>query len=68
MGNRVTQYASQLKDFSDLLAATAKAKNLPDAIIEKDYFVVRALRALCDAVPGQFVFNSLLKNTVHLQL
>jgi predicted nucleotidyltransferase component of viral defense system len=57
MGHRMTQYSSQLKDFSDLLAATAKTKNLPDAIIEKDYFVVRALRALCEAVPGQFVFK-----------
>ncbi len=46
MGHRMTQYSSQLKDFNDLLAATAKAKNLPDVIIEKDYFVVRALRAL----------------------
>jgi hypothetical protein len=46
----VTQYASQAKDFPDLLAA--KAKNLPDAIIEKDSYVVRALRALCEAMPG----------------
>ncbi|HEX4004132.1 MAG TPA: nucleotidyl transferase AbiEii/AbiGii toxin family protein [Candidatus Acidoferrales bacterium] len=53
----MTKYASQLKDFRDLLAATASAKNLPDAIIEKDYFVVRALFALCEAAPGQFVFK-----------
>src|SRR5690348_14680145 len=57
MGHCVTKYASDLKDFSDLLAATARAKNLPDAIIEKDYFVVRALRTLCEAMPGQFVFK-----------
>ena len=44
MGHRVTKYASQLKDFSDLSAATAEAKHLPDVIIEKDYFVVRVLR------------------------
>jgi hypothetical protein len=48
----MAKYASQLKDFRDLLAATASVKNLPDAIIEKDYFVVRALRALFEAVPG----------------
>jgi hypothetical protein len=53
----VTRYASQLKDFPDLLAGTANAKNLPDAIIEKDYYVVRALRALCEAMPGLFVFK-----------
>lgn len=53
----MTKYASQLNDFGDLLAATANAKNLPDAIIEKDYFVVRALHALSEAVPGQFVFK-----------
>jgi len=35
----MTKYASNLKDFRDLLAATAKAKNLPDAIVEKDCFV-----------------------------
>lgn len=57
MGHRMTKYASDLNDFSDLLAATAKAKNVPDAVIEKDYFVVRALRALCEAAPGQFVFK-----------
>jgi hypothetical protein len=53
----VTQYASQAKDFPDLLAAAAKTKNLPDVIIEKDYYVVRALRALYKAMPGLFVFK-----------
>jgi len=57
VGDRITKYASDLTDFEDLLAATAKAKNLPDAIIEKDYFVVRALRALRESAPGQFVFK-----------
>jgi predicted nucleotidyltransferase component of viral defense system len=53
----VTRYASQLKDFPDLLAATAEAKSLPDTIIEKDYYVVRALRALSEGMPGLFVFK-----------
>lgn len=53
----MTRYASQLKDFADLLASTAETKKLPDAIIEKDYYVVRALRALSEGMPGLFVFK-----------
>lgn len=50
-------FASELEDFRDLVEAVARANNLPPAIIEKDYYVVRALRALQDAVPGQFVLK-----------
>ncbi len=51
------QYASELDDFPDLLAKASEHKNLPDAIIEKDYFIVRALRAVVTGMPGQFVFK-----------
>jgi hypothetical protein len=57
MGNCMTEFASDLPDFQALLANTATFKKLPAAIIEKDYFVVRALRALCGAIPDQFVFK-----------
>lgn len=52
------KYASQLSDFNDLLAATAQAKpSLTAAIVEKDYYVVRALRALQDGIGDQFIFK-----------
>ena len=50
----MTKFASDLPDFPDLLGATAKHTNLPDTVVEKDYFVVRALRA---QIQGQFVFK-----------
>jgi predicted nucleotidyltransferase component of viral defense system len=54
----VTKYASDLPDFKDLLAATAQARpSLTAAIVEKDYYVVRALRALQDGIGDQFIFK-----------
>jgi predicted nucleotidyltransferase component of viral defense system len=53
----VTQFASDLSDFPDLLGAAAEYAKLPDTIVEKDYFVVRALRALCEQIQGQFLFK-----------
>ncbi|MGH9897678.1 MAG: nucleotidyl transferase AbiEii/AbiGii toxin family protein, partial [Pyrinomonadaceae bacterium] len=51
-------FASELKDFKDLIEAVARVKNnLPPAIIEKDYYVIRALHALQDAISGQFIFK-----------
>jgi predicted nucleotidyltransferase component of viral defense system len=53
----VTAFASDLPDFADLVQAVAGAKKVPPGIIEKDYYVVRVLRALCDSLPDQFVFK-----------
>jgi len=53
----VTKFASDLPDYPDLLGATAKHAKLPDTIVEKDYFVVRALRGLCEQIQGQFLFK-----------
>lgn len=53
----MTRFAFDLTDFPDLLAATAQFKNLPDSLIEKDYFVVRALRALQMEIGSQFIFK-----------
>ena len=50
-------YASDHKDFPDLLRATADARGLPPWIVEKDYYVTRALRALRDKIGGQFLFK-----------
>jgi predicted nucleotidyltransferase component of viral defense system len=50
-------YASDLPDFQDLLRATADDLNLPLWIVEKDYYVTRALRALQDNVGDQFLFK-----------
>jgi hypothetical protein len=46
MEDQMKQFASELEDFEDLVRAVGAAENLPAAIIEKDYYVVRALRAL----------------------
>lgn len=53
----MTTFASDLPDFADLVQAVAGSKKVPPAIIEKDYYVVRVLRALCDSLPNQFVFK-----------
>ena len=50
-------YASDLADFQDLLRATADDLNLPIWIVEKDYYVTRALRALQENVGDQFLFK-----------
>ena len=52
----MTAFASDLPDFADLVQVVAGAKKVPPGIIEKDYYVVRVLRALCDSLPDQFVF------------
>lgn len=51
------QYASDLPDFQDLLRATRDQVNLPIWIVEKDYYVTRALRALQDNIGEQFLFK-----------
>ncbi len=53
----MTVYASELTDFSDLLRATAQWKNIGAAIIEKDYYLTRALCALAAKHRGQFVLK-----------
>lgn len=50
-------YASDLKDFNDLVRATAEDISLPADAVEKDYYVVRALRALQDELGGRFLFK-----------
>lgn len=50
-------YASGLRDFPDLLRATADAVNLPVWMIEKDYYVTRALRSLQSSIGEQFLFK-----------
>ena len=53
----MTPYATDHKDFADLLRATADARELPIWIVEKDYYVTRALRALRDKIGDQFLFK-----------
>lgn len=53
----MTQHASELSDFEDLIEATAQWKGLPPGVIEKDYWVVRALQVLRANAEGQFVFK-----------
>ncbi len=51
-------FASELDDFKDLVGAVAHSKcDLPPSIIEKDYYVTRALRALQENIPEQFIFK-----------
>ncbi len=51
------RYASELRDFNDLVRATADDIALPAAAVEKDYYGVRALRALQDELAGRFLFK-----------
>lgn len=51
------RYASDLPDFQDLLRATGDDADLPLWIVEKDYYVMRALRALQDKIGEQFLFK-----------
>ena len=53
----MTKYAGELRDFGDLLRAVADWKDLPAAIIEKDYYLVRALRSLAEKHDGQFILK-----------
>jgi hypothetical protein len=50
-------YATDHKDFADLLRATADTRGLPIWIVEKDYYVTRALRALRDKIGDHFLFK-----------
>lgn len=50
-------YASDHSEFADLLRATADARGLPIWIVEKDYYVTRALRALVERIGDQFLFK-----------
>ena len=50
-------YASDLPDFDDLVRAAADSIGLPPDAVEKDYYVVRALRALQDGLAGRFLFK-----------
>src|SRR5258708_21255314 len=51
------RYASDHLEFRDLLRATAEALDLPIWIVEKDYYVTRALGALCERIGDQFLFK-----------
>lgn len=57
MANSVKKYASELPDFADLLKSAAPWKRIPAAIVEKDYYLTRALRALTETHGGQFVLK-----------
>lgn len=57
MANSVKKYARELPDFSDLLRFAAQWKKVPAAIIEKDYYLTTALRALAESHGGQFVLK-----------
>jgi len=49
--------ASDLPDFSDLVRAAADAARLSADVVDKDYYVVRALRALQSELGGKFLFK-----------
>lgn len=53
----MTEYASDLSDFKDLLRATADQKRQRTAIVEKDYYLCRALHALSANHAGEFILK-----------
>lgn len=53
----MTEYASDLDDFEDLLRAAADWKKQRTAIVEKDYYVTRALHALAAGHADQFILK-----------
>jgi hypothetical protein len=53
----VIDFASRLPDFLDLVRATAEWKSVPAGIVEKDYYLTRALRALQELCGGQFLLK-----------
>lgn len=57
MANSLKKYASELPDFADLLKSAAQWKKIPAAIVEKDYYLTGALRALTETHSGQFVLK-----------
>jgi hypothetical protein len=57
VANPVTEYASDLSDFKDLLRAVADSKRQRAAIVEKDYYLCRALHALSAGHAGEFILK-----------
>jgi hypothetical protein len=53
----MTAYASDLPDFTDLIRATASALGIPAPIVEKDYYLTRALFFLSRDHAGRFVLK-----------
>jgi predicted nucleotidyltransferase component of viral defense system len=53
----MTQYASDFPDFKDLLRAVADEKKQRTAIVEKDYYLCRALHALSAHHSGEFILK-----------
>lgn len=53
----MTAYASDLADFTDLIRATASARGIPAPIVEKDYYLTRALLFLSRDHAGRFVLK-----------
>jgi len=53
----MTAYASDLPDFIDLIRATASARGIPPPIVEKDYYLTRALFFLSRDHPRKFLLK-----------
>lgn len=53
----MTAYASDLPDFRDLIRATASASGVPSPIVEKDYYLTRALSLLSRNHSRQFLLK-----------
>lgn len=53
----MTAYAADLPDFTDLIRATASALGIPAPIIEKDYYLTRALCFLSRDHAGRFLLK-----------
>jgi predicted nucleotidyltransferase component of viral defense system len=53
----MTAYASELPDFTDLIRATASAFGIPAPIVEKDYYLTRALFFLSRDHAARFVLK-----------
>lgn len=53
----MTKYASDLPDFADLLRAAADWKKQRAAIVEKDYYLTRALHTLSQTHRGKFILK-----------
>jgi hypothetical protein len=51
------KYASDLSDSAEMLRATADWKQQRTAIVEKDYYLTRALHSLCASHAGEFVLK-----------
>jgi hypothetical protein len=53
----MTAYASDLPDFTDLIRATASALGIPAPIVEKEYYLTRALFFLSRDHAGRFLLK-----------